>query len=65
MEFDLIYPERREDAFDAECIVAAVFFDDEELQLSAWIVIHWSLMMHFMTSINSKKHLNCGLLHTI
>ena len=32
MEFDLIYPERREDAFDAECIVAAVFFDDEELQ---------------------------------
>lgn len=32
MEFDLIYPERREDAFDAECIVAAVFFDDGELQ---------------------------------
>lgn len=32
MEFDLIYPERRADAFDAECIVAAVFFDDEELQ---------------------------------
>lgn len=32
MEFDLIYPERREDAFDAKCIVAAVFFDDEELR---------------------------------
>ena len=32
MEFDLIYPERREDAFDADCIVAAVFFNDEELQ---------------------------------
>ena len=26
MEFDLIYPERKEDAFDAECVIAAVFF---------------------------------------
>lgn len=32
MEFDLIYPERREDAFDAECVIAAVFFDGDELQ---------------------------------
>lgn len=32
MEFDLIYPERKEDAFDAKCVIAAVFFDDEELQ---------------------------------
>ncbi len=35
MEFDLIYPERMEDAFDAECIVAAVFFYDEELQANS------------------------------
>lgn len=31
MEFDLIYPENKSDAFDAECVVAAVFFDEEEL----------------------------------
>ena len=31
MEFDLIYPERREEVFDAECIIAGVFFDEEEL----------------------------------
>ena len=32
MEVDLIYPERTEDAFDAPCVIAAAFFDDEELQ---------------------------------
>ena len=32
MEIDLVYPERREDAFDAECVIAAVFFDNDELQ---------------------------------
>ena len=31
MEIDLIYPERREDALDAECVIAAVFFDNDEL----------------------------------
>ena len=31
MEFDVLYPERREDAFDAECVIAAVFFDEDEL----------------------------------
>lgn len=31
MEFDIIYPENKTDAFDAECIIAAVFFDDNEL----------------------------------
>ena len=31
MEIDLVYPERREDAFDAECVIAAVFFDNDEL----------------------------------
>ena len=31
MEFDILYPERREDAFDAECVIAAVFFDEDEL----------------------------------
>lgn len=31
MEFDLIYPEKRSEAFDAECVVAAVFFDEDEL----------------------------------
>ena len=43
MEFDLIYPERREDAFDAECIVAAVFFDDEELQAFGVYSDSWEL----------------------
>ena len=32
MEVDLIYPEKREDAFDAECVIAAAFFDNDELQ---------------------------------
>ena len=32
MEIDLIYPERKEDAYDAKCVVAAVFFDEDELQ---------------------------------
>lgn len=31
MEVDLIYPEKKEDAFDAPCVIAAVFFDDVEL----------------------------------
>lgn len=31
MEFDILYSERREDAFDAECVIAAVFFDEDEL----------------------------------
>ena len=31
MEFDIIYPERREDAFEAFCVIAAVFFDEDEL----------------------------------
>ena len=31
MEFDILYPERRKDAFDAECVIAAVFFDEDEL----------------------------------
>lgn len=31
MEFDIIYPERKEDAFDADCVIAAVFFDEDEL----------------------------------
>lgn len=31
MEFDLIYPENEADVFNAECVVAAVFFDEEEL----------------------------------
>ena len=29
MEFDILYPERREDAFDADCVIAAVFFDED------------------------------------
>ena len=33
MEFDLIYPEGKGDALETECVVAAVFFDEEE-QLS-------------------------------
>ena len=28
---DILYPERREDAFDADCVIAAVFFDEDEL----------------------------------
>ncbi len=31
MDFDIIYPENRAEAFDADCVIAAVFFDDEEL----------------------------------
>ena len=31
MEFDILYPEKREDAFDAEYVIAAVFFDENEL----------------------------------
>ena len=31
MEFDILYPERTEDAFDADCVIAAVFFDEDEL----------------------------------
>lgn len=31
MEFDIIYPKREKDAFDAECVIAAVFFDEDEL----------------------------------
>jgi len=31
MEFDIIYPEKKVDALDAECVIAAVFFDEEEL----------------------------------
>ena len=31
MEFDILYPERRKDAFDADCVIAAVFFDEDEL----------------------------------
>ena len=31
MEFDILYPERREDAFEADCVIAAVFFDEDEL----------------------------------
>lgn len=31
MEFDILYPENKVDAFDAECVIAAVFFDEEEL----------------------------------
>lgn len=31
MEFDILYPEKRKDAFDADCVIAAVFFDEDEL----------------------------------
>ena len=31
MEFDLIYPENKSKAVDAECVIAAVFFDEDEL----------------------------------
>lgn len=31
MEFDIIYPENKADAFDAECVIAAAFFDEDEL----------------------------------
>lgn len=31
MEYDLIYPERQWEMFDAPCIVAAVYFDEDEL----------------------------------
>lgn len=31
MEFDIIYPENKADIFDAECVIAAVFFDENEL----------------------------------
>lgn len=32
MEFDIIYPENKADVFDAECVIAAVFFDEDELR---------------------------------
>ncbi len=31
MDFDIIYPENSADAFDSECVIAAVFFDEDEL----------------------------------
>lgn len=31
MEFDIIYPENKADAFDAGCVIAAVFFYEDEL----------------------------------
>ena len=31
MEFDIVYPENKADVFDAECVIAAVFFDEDEL----------------------------------
>lgn len=31
MEFDIIYPENRAEALDAACVIAAVFFDEDEL----------------------------------
>lgn len=31
MEFDIIYPEDKAAALDAECVIAAVFFDEKEL----------------------------------
>lgn len=31
MEFDIIYPENKRDAYDSECVIAAVFFDEDEL----------------------------------
>lgn len=31
MEFDIIYPEDKTDIFNAKCIIAAVFFDENEL----------------------------------
>lgn len=31
MEFDIIYPEDKTAALDAECVIAAVFFDEDEL----------------------------------
>ncbi len=30
MDFDIIYPENSADAFDSECVIAAVFFDEDE-----------------------------------
>lgn len=44
MEFDLIYPERKEDVFDAECVITAVFFDDEELQSFGVDSSSWELV---------------------
>lgn len=32
MEFDMIYPENRTDAYDSECVIFAVFFYDDELR---------------------------------
>lgn len=32
MEFDIIYPENKAAVFDAECVIAAVFFDEDELR---------------------------------
>lgn len=31
MEFDIIYPENAADVFDVECVIAAVFFYEDEL----------------------------------
>lgn len=31
MEFDIIYPENKADVFDSEYVIAAVFFEEEEL----------------------------------
>jgi len=31
MDFDIIFPENIADAYDAECVIAAVFFDDNDL----------------------------------
>ena len=31
MEYDLIYPDKREKLFDAPCVIAAVYFDEDEL----------------------------------
>lgn len=55
MEFDLIYPERKEDAFDAECVIAAVFFDDEELQSFGVDSNSWELNDAFYNSNQFDK----------
>ena len=57
MEFDLIYPERKEDAFDAECVIAAVFFDDEELQSFGVDSNSWELNDSFYNSNQFKSFL--------
>lgn len=55
MEFDLIQPERKEDAFDAECVIAAVFFDDEELQSFGVDSNSWELNDAFYNSNQFDK----------